>query len=244
MNVPGFQSSRVKEIVREPDQILRYSSLAVPLPASRDRLAADRRATASGTEVCMSPQFMSSLSASLKVVVLVSAFMVAACESRPAPLSPTPLGSAGATLAAGQSQERCVNAFAEGTASLGLVTLPNGTFGFGGLWFPITLGGLNGEMASVVTHQETAGADGATHLTLEHAFRTADGDYFMTRDRAVCAPAGNNPATCRVNDVLTIVDGTGIFTNAHGSLRNHGVIDFVQGTLEFSIRGRVCGDGV
>ena len=79
---------------------------------------------------------------------------------------------------------------------------------------------------------------------LQHAFQTPAGDYFLTQDRAVCAPAGPNPATCRVNDVLTIVGGTGIFANANGSLRNHGVIDFAQGTLDFSIRGRVCGDGL
>lgn len=122
--------------------------------------------------------------------------------------------------------------------------LPNGTAGFGGVWSAVTLGDLQGEMASVVVEQKTAGQPGAQHLTLEHAFRLPSGDYFATDDRAVCAPAGPNPATCRVNDVLTIVEGTGIFDNANGSLRNHGVVDFGQGTLEFSIRGRVCGDGL
>ena len=42
----------------------------------------------------------------------------------------------------------------------------------------------------------------------------------------------------------TIVEGTGIFSNANGSLRNHGTVDFAQNSLEFSIRGRLCGDGI
>lgn len=164
------------------------------------------------------------------------------CESRASHSLTAP--GLGPTSVSSQSSERCVNVSATGTASLGLVTLPNGTSGFGGSWFPVTLGGLSGQMASVVASQEMSGQGGALHLTLEHAFRLASGHYFLTRDRAVCAPAGPNPATCQVNDVLTIVDGTGIFTNANGSLRNHGVIDFAASTLDFSIRGRVCGDGL
>ena len=147
-------------------------------------------------------------------------------------------------LAVSQSQQRCINVVADGVAALGIVTLPNGTVGFGATWFPVTLGGLSGEMASVVVHQETSGQHGALHLTLEHAFRIAGGDYFITHDRAVCGPAGANPTTCQVNDVLDITGGTGIFTNANGSLRNHAVVDFANGTLDFSTRGRVCGDGL
>ena len=171
----------------------------------------------------------------------------AGCDSS-APRSPAAPGGVGPTLTASQSSERCANVSAEGTASLGLVTLPNGTSGFGGTWFPVTLGGLSGEMASVVVSQEISGQGGgqggAVHLSLEHAFRLPTGHYFLTHDRAVCAPAGPNPATCHVNDVLTIVEGTGVFTNANGSLRNHGVIDFAASSLDFSIRGRVCGDGL
>jgi hypothetical protein len=139
-----------------------------------------------------------------------------------------------------------VNAAADGGATLGFVILPDGTAGFGGTWTPISLGGLEGEMASVVTGQTVSGSNqqGAVHLTLKHAFRTAGGDYFMTEDRAVCAPAGANPATCRVNDALTIVSGTGVFANANGSITNHGVINFAAGTLEFVLHGRICGDGL
>lgn len=181
---------------------------------------------------------------SSRIIVLAAMLVTfAGCESQ-ALRSPTAPAGVGPTLAGSQSSERCVNVFSEGTASLGLVTLPNGTSGFGGTWFPATLGGLSGEMASVVVSQEMSGQGGALHLTLEHAFRLPTGHYFLTHDRAVCAPAGPNPATCQVNDVLTIVEGTGVFTNANGSLRNHGVIDFAASALDFSVRGRVCGDGL
>lgn len=168
----------------------------------------------------------------------------AACQSPSSLVGPTSVGGSALAGSASQSGDRCMNVFAQGTAPLGFVALPNGTAGFGGMWFPVSLGPVNGEMASVVVGQETSGQQGAQHLTLEHAFRTLTGDYFITRDRAVCAPAGTNPATCRVNDVLVITEGTGIFTNANGSLRNHGVVDFGAGTLDFSMRGRVCGDGL
>jgi hypothetical protein len=179
---------------------------------------------------------------------VVSTFCLSACGTIETPLAPTgvaaPLTIDASTAGWSSSAERCANVAADGTATLGVVTLPDGTTGFGALWFPITLGGISGEMASAIVSQQTVGSDdqGAVHLTLEHAFRVPSGDYLLTQDRAVCAPAGADPLTCRVNDVLTISSGTGIFSNASGSLRNHGVIDFGRGSLEFSLRGRICGE--
>ena len=178
-------------------------------------------------------------------IVVLACAAHTACDARSTGTGPTSVVTSGALLAS-QSSERCVNVAADGTAPLGIVVLPNGTAGFGGVWSPISLGGINGEMASVVVDQQSSGGSeqGAQHLTLQHAFRTASGDYFLTDDRAVCAPAGPSPATCQVNDVLAITDGVGIFAHPNGELRNHGTIDFGQGTLSFSIRGRVCGDGL
>ena len=181
--------------------------------------------------------------------ILGAVLLLAACgDAADAPLAPRPRAVAAVDAAsAAQSADRCVNVEASGVAPLGFpVTLPNGTTGAGGAWSPVTLGGIAGELASVLVSDVGSGnsARGARHWVLEHAFRTASGDWFLTRDRAVCAPAGADPTTCRVNDVLTIVDGTGIFANAGGALRNHGTIDFVAGTLAYAIRGRVCGDGL
>lgn len=183
---------------------------------------------------------------SAAAILVAAPVLLSACSGPEAPLGPAAIVPPGGSAASSQPADRCVNVSAEGTAALGLVTLPNGTTGFGGVWFPLTLGGIAGEMASVVVGQEVSGGgqQGALHLSLEHAFRTPGGDYLITKDRAVCAPAGTNPARCHVNDVLTIVEGTGIFSNANGSLRNHGTVDFAQNSLEFSIRGRLCGDGI
>lgn len=183
----------------------------------------------------------------LQLICLSAGLLVSACGSTDAPIAPTAALPAH-TLGAAQPAERCINVFAEGTATLGPVLLPNGTAGFGGHAVPVTLGDFTGALMSVLVSQEVSGRgqQGATHLVLQHAFQISGGsrDYFVTQDRAVCAPAGTNAATCRVNDVLTIIAGTGIFENATGSLRNHATVDFVQGTMEFSTRGRVCGDGL
>ena len=103
------------------------------------------------------------------------------------------------------------------------------------------------ERALAISPRHAPAFRGAQHITLQHKFESTDParpGTFTTEDRAVCAPAGKDPAVCRVNDVLTIVSGTGIFANAEGSLRNHGIIDLSTFSLSFSIRGRVCGDGV
>ena len=146
--------------------------------------------------------------------------------------------------AAPQSADRCANVFAEGGGPLVNI---GGTIGFAPA--PVMLGDVPGLLSSIVTSFDTSGAagQGAQHLTLVHTFVSTDPlrlGSFTTQDRAVCAPAGSGPAVCRVNDVLTIVSGTGVFANAAGSLRNHGVIDFSTFSLTFSIRGRICGDGL
>ena len=154
---------------------------------------------------------------------------------------------AGGATAAAQPADRCVNVEHAGLAYLDpFVELPDGLIGLGADWTPTTLGPYQGEMASVVTQQRFTGANGqgAAHWELVHAFRLDDDNWFLTHDRAVCAPAGSDPTTCRVNDVLTITGGVGIFANATGQLRNQGVIDLANFTLTTDIRGRVCGDGI
>jgi hypothetical protein len=133
----------------------------------------------------------------------------------------------------------------EDTVRLGFVEVAPGVFSLGGLPTPTTLAGVAGLFGSAVTGLEASGArgQGAQHITLVHTFTAPEGT-FTTRDRAVCAPAGGDPNVCRVNDVLSVVSGTGVFANAGGALRNHGVIDLNTMTLTISVRGRVCGDGL
>jgi hypothetical protein len=147
-----------------------------------------------------------------------------------------------AWLSASRPASRCINVSAEGSGPLSAVP-------FGGAPAPVTLGDIPGLLSSIVTGVETSGKNGqgAQHLTLQHTFVSTDPSRpgsFTTEDRAVCAPAGTDPNVCHVNDVLQIVSGTGIFANAGGSLRNHGIINLNTFSLAFSIRGRVCGDGI
>ena len=71
------------------------------------------------------------------------------------------------------------------------------------------MGDLPVMVSSYITSQSGSGSNGqgATHLTLQHTYESTDparAGKFITEDRAVCAPAGSDPAVCRVNDVLRL----------------------------------------
>lgn len=144
----------------------------------------------------------------------------------------------------------CINVVAEASGPLG-IWFEGGFGGFGLAPTPIVLGSDPGTLASFVIDEAISGSkgQGAHHIALSHVFWSDDGEsWFRTEDRASCAPADNNPATCQVNDALTVVEGAGIYQNAAGQLHNHGLITFTSvappaGTLDLRIRGRVCGDG-
>ena len=152
----------------------------------------------------------------------------------------TPSSAAGLSVSASRPAERCANVALEGVSPLGVF---NGALGAAPT--PVTIAGVSGSLGSVVTSLTTSGQSnqGAQHITLRHDFVSAAGS-FSTEDKAVCAPAGSDPNVCRVNDVMQIVSGTGVFANATGQLVNNGVIDLNAFTLSYSTRGRVCGDGL
>ena len=173
------------------------------------------------------------------LALVLPLFCAAAGCGRSADAPTAPSGSLPSALAA-QGAERCTNVTLEGTAPLGVF---DGALG--AVPTPVTIAGVSGMLGSVITSRSASGADGqgAQHITLRHEFTSASGT-FTTDDRAVCAPAGADPSVCRVNDVMEIVSGTGLFANASGQLVNHGTIDLNIFTLSYSARGRVCGDGL
>lgn len=146
---------------------------------------------------------------------------------------------------ASRAASNCENLTIEANAALGYVEVQPGVFTLGALATPVTIAGIPGMLSSVVTGLTPSGAkaQGAQHLTLIHFFNSEQGT-FMTTDRAVCAPSGPDASRCRVNDVLSVVSGTGVFANAEGSIRNHGIIDLANNTISISLRGRVCGSGL
>ena len=154
--------------------------------------------------------------------------------------SPTAPADSVPSSTASRAAERCTNVDVEGSAPLGIF---DGALG--AVPTPVTIAGIDGMLGSVITSMSASGGagQGAQHITLRHEFVSASGT-FQTDDRAVCAPAGSDPNVCRVNDVMEIVSGTGVFGKASGQLVNHGTIDLNTFTLAYSARGRVCGDGL
>ena len=173
-------------------------------------------------------------------------------------------------IAANRSAAQCTNVALEVEAQLGLWMLDGQLVG-GGTPAPVSLGGIDGWLASALVPDATVthGRSETVHWTLVHVFATgepgladsglgfpvasielaAQESWFATEDRAVCAAAGGGGASCRVNDQLDIVAGAGLFEGARGFLHNHGTIAFTnpatgEGTGEFRIRGRVCGAGL
>ena len=179
-----------------------------------------------------------------------SVFLVGCGAQTPtSPSLATPLNAVGAdaTTAAARPASRCVNVKFEGVAGLQL----DSAFRLGALPFKVTIGDVRGEMHSFITGATPSG-QGSTHYTLQHRFDSTDAtSWFETEDRAVCALAGRDPNVCRVNDVLQVVRGDGVFRNAGGFLTNHGTIDLTNfvplvsnGTVTIDLGGRVCGDGL
>ncbi len=129
------------------------------------------------------------------------------------------------------------------TAAIGELsfTLPNGQkyTGLGGVPFPQTFGKYKGIFQSVVTKQ-TPTATGMD-IELVHYFDDGKGNAFWTSDRATFTPLDNTLTRFMVDDVMTVVDGTGDFKCATGKLINKGPIDFVKNTLEVNMTGNVCG---
>ncbi|HEX7863009.1 MAG TPA: hypothetical protein VF773_21945 [Verrucomicrobiae bacterium] len=143
----------------------------------------------------------------------------------------------------------CDNFRFEAVAQLGEIEVAPGVFVMGGLPTPATIGGVEGLLSSILTGARPSGSkgQGASHFTLVHTFVSTDPDrpgIFTTSDTAVFVPAGKNPATGRINDVMRIVEGTGVFANADGMMINNAIVDFANGTMWTEVHGRICADGV
>lgn len=120
-----------------------------------------------------------------------------------------------------ESQADCENFRFEGVAPLGLIEVAPGVFVLGALPTPTTIAGIPGLLGSVITSARPSGSkgQGAQHFTLVHTFVSTDParpGMFTTEDRAVGVPAGKDPNTGIINDVMQIVEGTGVFANVEG----------------------------
>jgi hypothetical protein len=148
----------------------------------------------------------------------------------------------------------CLVISANGTASLGLVTIPTDDeplTGGGAVPFEIMIGPFLGEMSSVV-HSSLIDEEGVQHMRLTHYVVTGQSDAFWTEDQASCTPLPEDPRVCNVLTKMEVVRGVGAFAGASGKITNQGTITGTDatpdsgfyGTLEYSIAGEVCGLGL
>lgn len=207
---------------------------------------------------------MTNALARISFIALGVATLGACSEPAPSAIDDQPF------MQANRSADRCINVEYAGVTPLGPWLL-NGQIVPGAPPIAVTLAGVNGWLASVldVAGMRIPGQSGTAHWSLRHYFLSdapvlvdlgggfavqavdlaSQTSYFFTDDRAVCAAAGSNPLSCRVNDQMTIRDGIGVFANASGFIHNHGMITLIDpvfgiGSGDFRLRGRVCGDGL
>ncbi len=143
----------------------------------------------------------------------------------------------------------CAKIEFEGLAHLGFVEIQPGTFTLGALPTPTTIAGIPGLLQSVITGLRPSGSkgQGAQHYSLIHTFVSVDPNRpgtFWTEDRAIGAPAGKDPNTGIINDIMEIAGGTGVFENVSGFMKNHAIVDLVNLTLTTSVHGRICIEGL
>ena len=63
---------------------------------------------------------------------------------------------------------------------------------------------------------------------------------FVTLDSAVLSPT-DAPGVYRLNTRAAILDGTGIYAGANGSLNIHGTINLISGVVDWRFEGRAGG---
>lgn len=146
-------------------------------------------------------------------------------------------------------QAGCAKIEFEAVAQLGFIEVAPNVFVLGALPTPTTIAGIPGLLQSVITSLRPSGSkdQGAQHYTLVHTFTSTDPDHpgtFTTEDRAIGSPAGKDPNTGIIDDIMEIVEGTGVFENVSGLMKNHAMVDLTNFTLTVSVHGRICADAL
>ena len=104
-------------------------------------------------------------------------------------------------------------------------------------------GDINGPVSAVIQQVEASGNDaaGALHLLMEHHYTNLSPfGRVDTSDHAVLAPVDPAGEVYRMNNQLTIVGGTGIYSEAFGFLHTHGTVSLASGAIDLRLQGRVC----
>jgi hypothetical protein len=119
------------------------------------------------------------------------------------------------------------------------IAIPARTFvGLGTLPVSVTVGDYEGKMSSVVTRY-TQVEEGIV-AELIHFFDDGKGNTFWVHDPTFLTPVDMTMRRFTFANEMTVVEGTGYFRCAYGSLTKEGQVNFATATLDFFITGTLC----
>jgi hypothetical protein len=83
--------------------------------------------------------------------------------------------------------------------------------------------------------------DGTMHLEMRsQLFCPELASMLECYDQAVLVPDSADPSHFRINNRVSIIDGTGVFSEAYGRLIAHGEASMSEGIMSVVAEGRVC----
>ena len=181
----------------------------------------------------LSPAAFIALLGALFVVAPVGGEGPAHVAASTAPSAPSALGQPPVGVAtSGRPASSCSNISATVTATLSGADA-TGTIS----------GDINGPVTAHINSisPSSPSGDGALHVLMEHHYtNTTPSGTVDTSDHAVLAPVDPSAGLYRMNNRLTIVGGNGIYSGASGYIHTHGDVNLFTGSINLSLRGRLC----
>jgi hypothetical protein len=107
----------------------------------------------------------------------------------------------------------------------------------------LTVGDSSCNSDVVVNPQEGAkfSEDGTIHMKMRSQLHCPEMESMLEcYDQAVLVPDSADPWHYRINNRVSIIDGTGVFSEAYGRLTAHGEASMSEGIMSVVAEGRAC----
>jgi hypothetical protein len=107
----------------------------------------------------------------------------------------------------------------------------------------LTVGGNSHHSDVVVNPQGLPkfSEDGTIHMEMRNQLYCPElASMLVCHDQAVLVPDSADPSHYRINNRVSIIDGTGVFSEAYGRLSAHGEASMSEGIMSIVAEGRAC----